>query len=86
MHQSAPDLFHRNPFGLVGLRMGIVRRVLEPGPCTASKLLGAKSGYIYKKKAIRDLRGRLDGFGGFGDVDRLWRFKFHNGLGYKNLR
>ena len=86
VHQTAPHLFHRNPFGLVGLRMGIVDRVLEPGPGTASKLLGAKSGYIYEKKAVRDQRGRLHGLRRFDDFSRLWRFKFHNGIGYRNLR
>jgi len=86
LHQTAPNLFHRDPFGLVGLRMGIVDGVREPGPGTPSKLLGAKSGYIYEKKAVRDQGGRFDGFRRFDDLSSLRRFKFHNGLGYKNLR
>jgi len=60
--------------------------VRQPGPCTPSKLLGAKSGYIHEKKAVRDQGGRLDGFRRFDDLSRLWRFKFHNGIGYRNLR
>ena len=68
------------------LRMGIVDRVVEPGARAPSKLLGSKSGYINKKKAVRDLRGRFDGFRGFDDVSSLRRFKFHNVTGYRNLR
>jgi hypothetical protein len=55
-------------------------------PRTASKLLGAKSGYIYEKKAVRDQGGRLHGFRRVDGRSGLWRFKFHNGIGYRNLR
>ena len=65
--------------------MDIVNRVLQPGPGTASELLGAKGCYIYEKKAVRDRGGRHDGLRRFNDLSR-GRFEFHNGIGYRNLR
>ena len=65
--------------------MDIVDRVLEAGPGTPSELLGAKGGYIYEKKAVRDHGGRHDGLRRFDDLYR-GRFEFHNGIGYRNLR
>ena len=61
-------------------------RLVEARAGAPAKLLRAESRDIDEKKPVRDGRSRLDWF---LDLDRFfdWRgFKFHNGLGYKNLR
>ena len=62
LHQLAAHLFHRHPFGLLGLRVAVVRCLVEARTRAPAELLGPEGGDIDEKKTIRDGRRRLDGF------------------------
>ena len=62
LHQLLPHFLHRNPFCLMRLWVMFVDRLIEPRTRAASELLRAESRDIDEQKAIRDRRGRLDGF------------------------
>jgi len=62
LHQLLPHFLHRNPFCLMGLRLVLVDRPIEPRTCTPAELLRAESRDVDEKKAIRDRGSRLDGF------------------------
>ena len=62
LHQLLPHFLHRNPFCLMGLRLVLVDRLIEPRACTPAELLRAESRDVDEKKAIRDRGSRLDGF------------------------
>ena len=62
LYQLPPHFFHRNPFCLMGLRMVLVGRLIEPRTSAPAKLLRAQSRDIDEKKPIRDRRSRLDRF------------------------
>lgn len=86
LHKLTPYLLHRNPFCFMGLWVTLVCCVIEARTGAAAELFGAERRDIYEKKAVRDGRSRLDRFLGLRGLFRLRRFKFHNGLGYRNLR
>ena len=48
LHQLLPHFLHRNPFCLMGLRLVLVDRPIEPRTCTPAQLLGPQGGNIDK--------------------------------------
>lgn len=88
MHELLPHFFHRNAFCFMGLRVILVR---GQGPIQArasapAKLLRAESRDIDEKKPVRNKRCWLDGSLVLVCLFDVWRFEFHNKLGYRNLR
>ena len=71
LHDTAANLFHRDPFGLD--RRVAVRIVMlaQAGPCPTAQLLGAHRSHVHKQESIRDGWRRHLGEGGRVEVGLL---------------
>src|SRR5215203_2433821 len=54
LHDTAPDFFHRDAFGLDGRVAVRVVMFAQAGPCATAKLLGTHCSHVHEQETVRD--------------------------------